>query len=51
MSLKVDKMYEGTRERVRKFINAKKTEEIIFTSGATDSLNKVIFGYFRHNLK
>ena len=51
MSLKVDKMYEGTRERVRKFINAKKTEEIIFASGATDSLNKVIFGYFRHNLK
>ena len=51
MSLKVDKMYEGARERVRKFINAKKTEEIIFTSGATDSLNKVIFGYFRHNLK
>lgn len=51
MSLKVDAMFEGTREKVRKFINADKSEEIIFTSGATDSLNKIIFGYFKHNLK
>lgn len=51
MGLQVDRMYEGTREKVRDFIGAKKTEEIVFTSGATDSLNKVIFGYFRHYLK
>ncbi len=50
ISLKVDKMYEGTREKIRKFINAKYAREIIFTSGATDSLNKIIFGYFRNYL-
>ena len=32
ISLKVDKMYEGTREKIRKFINAKYAREIIFTS-------------------
>lgn len=51
MSLKVDMMYEASRENVRRFINAKKNEEIIFTSGTTDSLNKIIFGYFKHYLK
>ncbi len=51
MSLKVDKMFEGTRQKVKEFIHAKKEEEIVFTSGATDSLNKIIFGYFKHNLK
>ena len=50
ISLKVDLMYEKTRELVCKFINAKSTNEIIFTSGATDSLNKIIFGYFRDKL-
>ena len=31
--------YEGAREKVRKFINAKSTEEIIFTRGTTTALN------------
>ena len=51
ISLKVDKMYENTRTIIKDFINAKKESEIIFTSGATDSLNKIIFGYFRNTLK
>lgn len=51
LSVEVDNVYEGTRKLVQEFINAKKTKEIIFTSGATDSLNKIIFGYFRHYLK
>jgi len=51
ISLKVDNKYEGTRELVRNFIGAKKTEEIVFTSGATDSMNKLIFGYFKQYLK
>ena len=50
ISLKVDEMYEGTREFVKKFINAKSIREIIFTSGATDSLNKIIFGFFKYYL-
>lgn len=51
ISLKVDSMYEGTREKVRKFIHAAHTEEIVFTSGTTDALNKIIFGYFRYYLQ
>jgi cysteine desulfurase/selenocysteine lyase len=51
MSLKVDNMYEGTRKKIANFLNAKSEKEIIFTSGTTDSLNKIIFGYFRHYLK
>lgn len=51
ISLKVDQAYEHTRELVKEFIHAKKTNEIVFTSGATDSLNKIIFGYFKNNLQ
>lgn len=38
-------MYEEARERVREFIGAKHLEEIVFTSGATASLNLVAFSY------
>ncbi len=51
LSLLVDNKYEGTRTLVKEFINARKNKEIIFTSGATDSLNKIIFGYFKNYLK
>ena len=50
-SQKVDAMYEGVREKIRNFINAKESSEIVFTSGATDGLNRVVFGYFRKHLK
>ena len=43
--------YEGAREKVRKFINAKSTKEIIFTRGTTTSINTVASGYARQNLK
>ena len=50
-SVKVDNMYEGVREKIKNFINAKEVSEIVFTSGATDGLNKVVFGYFKKYLK
>jgi len=50
-SLTVDNLYEATREKVMKFINAKEKSEIVFTSGTTDSLNRIVFGYFANNLK
>ena len=50
-SVLVSEMYENTRELVRKFINAKHTSEIVFTSGTTDSLNMIAFGYFYDKLK
>ncbi|MDD3892195.1 MAG: cysteine desulfurase [Bacteroidales bacterium] len=39
------KAYEQARETVRQFINAKSTCEIIFTSGATASINLVAFSF------
>lgn len=51
ISIKVDTLYEQTREDVREFINAKSTKEIVFTSGTTDSLNMIVNGFFRHYLK
>lgn len=50
-SLKVDNMYESVRNKIKNFINAKEKSEIVFTSGTTDSLNKIIFGYFKYQLK
>ncbi len=51
LSLKVDAMYENARKLVANFIHAKDPKQIIFTSGATDSLNKIIFGYYANTLK
>lgn len=42
--------YEGAREKVRKFINANSTEEIIFTRGTTTALNIVAQSYGRTNV-
>lgn len=42
--------YEGAREKARKFINAKSTEEIIFTRGTTTAINMVAASYARANL-
>lgn len=42
--------YEGAREKVRKFINAKSTQEVIFMRGATTALNTVAQGYGRQNV-
>lgn len=46
----VDNLYEGTREVVRKFINAHDKDEIVFTSGATESLNIVVFSFMKYYL-
>jgi len=43
--------YEGAREKVRRFINARSTEEVIFTRGTTTALNTVAYSYGRANLK
>lgn len=48
LSYKVDEAFESTREKVRKFINAKEKEEIIFTSGDTESLNIIVRGFFEN---
>ncbi|MDR4935704.1 cysteine desulfurase [Rossellomorea marisflavi] len=43
--------YEGAREKVRSFINAATTEEVIFTRGTTTSINTVAASYGRANVE
>ena len=43
-------LYEGAREKVAAFINAK-PEEVVFTKGATEALNFVAMAYGLANLK
>ncbi|TMU84501.1 cysteine desulfurase [Bacillus sp. BHET2] len=42
--------YEGAREKVRNFINASSTQEVIFTRGTTTAINTVAASYGRANL-
>ncbi len=43
--------YEGARERMRRFINAASTKEIIFTKGCTDGINLVAAAFSKAHLK
>ena len=51
ISLKVDMYYEEARDIVKEFINAKTRSEIVFTSGATESLNMIATGFFKSLLE
>ena len=50
LSIKASQKYEETRYLVKDLINARKASEIAFTSGTTDSINKIVFGYFENVL-
>ena len=41
LSQQATDLHEAARERVRKFVNARKTEEIVFTRGTTEAINLV----------
>ncbi|HEY1420106.1 MAG TPA: cysteine desulfurase [Candidatus Dormibacteraeota bacterium] len=43
--------YEATREKVRAFINASSTKEIIYTRGTTEAINLVAYSWGRKNIK
>lgn len=51
LSIKATEALENAREKVRNFIGAKHTSEIIFTRNATESLNIVAYSYGMENLK
>ena len=51
MSEKATTDYEGAREIIRNYINAKSVGEIIYTRGATESMNLVASAWGRKNLK
>ncbi|MGA2895217.1 MAG: cysteine desulfurase [Xanthobacteraceae bacterium] len=43
--------YEGAREKVAGFLNAKRKEEIIFTRNATEAINLVAYTFGRERIK
>ena len=49
-AIRTNKEDDEAREVVKNFIHAKSMEEIVFTSGTTDSLNTIVFGYFKNIL-
>ena len=50
ISYKVDVAYENARVKVAKFINAE-IDEVVFTAGATESLNVIATGFFDNLLE
>ncbi len=51
LSERMTEVYEEARERVRRFIGASSREEVIFTAGATASLNTVAYSWSERYLK
>jgi len=51
LSERATEKYEGARETVRKFLNAKSTKEIVFVRGTTEAINLVAQSWVLENLK
>ena len=51
LSQEATAMYEGARDKMREFINAGSREEVIFTSGATEAINLVVWTWGHENIK
>ena len=45
LSQQATDLHEAAREKVRQFINAQKTEEIVFTRGTTEAINLVVSSF------
>ena len=50
-SIITNDLYDNTRNIVKDFINCNSSDEVIFTSGTTMSINMVVFGYMKNYLK
>lgn len=48
ISYKVDVEFENARKKIAEFIGAD-TEEVVFTSGATEGLNIIATGFFENS--
>ncbi|MBQ4386692.1 MAG: cysteine desulfurase [Prevotella sp.] len=51
LSQQATDLHEAARERVRAFINARKTEEIVFTRGTTEAINLVAATFCESQMK
>ena len=50
LSVEATDMYESARDKVRKFLNAGSREEIVFTGGATEAINLVVWTWGHENI-
>lgn len=50
LSIEATEVYENTRNKISEFINARHTEEIIFTKNASESLNLIAYCYGMENI-
>ncbi len=50
LSVEATEIYEEVRKKISKFINAKYSEEIIFSKNASESLNLIAYSYGLNNL-
>ena len=50
LSVKATDIYEEARVRTAKFINAKRSQEIVFTKNATEALNLIAYSYGLNNI-
>ena len=50
LSIKATDEFENSRKSVQKFINAKSSNEIIFTRNASESLNLISYSWGRENI-
>ncbi len=51
LSQEATALYEGARERIARFVNARSSREIIFVRGTTEAINLVAQSYGRSTLK
>ena len=51
LSQQATDLHEAAREKVRQFVNARKTEEIVFTRGTTEAINLVASSFCESQMK
>ena len=51
LSQQATDLHEGAREKVRQFVNAEKTSEIVFTRGTTEAINLVASSFVEAYMK
>lgn len=51
LSQEATEVHEGSRDRLARFLNARRREDVVLTKGATESINLVAYTWGRQNLR